>query len=359
MENFMDKAKDFYDDYKGIIFSIFFVMLGAFLMFLFFSYKQAQKEQELLEKQKAQALIKQKIEQKINFNKNLQKQIQESLNITADSYLVVDFETEKEYFYKNKNKKQPIASLTKIATSVVALENFLPDTEIQISKEHLKQTENNGLIAGEIFPIKKLLAFMMMVSSNDAAYAVSTSYENKREGFLKMMNLLANRIGMKSTLFFSESGLDLKRSNIAGSYSTVKDISLLVKYFYQNFPEFSKEFSVSNGRFCSKNLCHKTYNTNSLFGTTEVKTILTQKPPYVGPEKEPEIQIEKKPNFDFPILFSKTGYTNLAKQSLAIITEVKDRKIIIVVLGAKKGHRANDVKILTKAVEKYLKEEKK
>lgn len=334
-------------------------------MFLFSDLQKIQKEKEVSAQIKQEEIQQAEIQAKIDFNKNLNQEISKTVNVTADSYLVVDFESGEEYFYKNKDKKQPIASITKLATTVVALENFLPDSKIKILKHHLKQTEDNGLVAGEVFPFKTLLGFMMMVSSNDAAFAISSSYENGREGFLNMMNLLANKIGMKSTLFFSESGLDLKASNVAGSYSTVSDIALLVKYFYKNFPEFSKEFSKAEGKFCSENLCHKAYNTNSLFGTTEIKIVQTQIPPYAEKVQNSDeslsqtVEVEKKPNFDFPILFSKTGYTNLAGQALAILTEVEGKKIIVVVLDAKKGNRAHDVKNLTNAVSKYLKQMQK
>ncbi len=312
---------------KVFVYSLF-VLLGVFISIISYTlvnYYQAQHILKIteLENKKSVAQIKalqekQKIEKMIidqNFNK---------LKLDAKNILVKDLTTKKEIFSKEADKKVGLASLTKIATLAVALNNS--PKNIIIKAPFLLADGDNGLVAGENFNTKKLLELMFMVSSNDAATAIAYKGELKEsnhQDFLKKMNTLADKLGIKSTIFLSESGLDID-DYINGSYGSAKDISSLSEYVYKTYPDFIKEVTVPTKKICSKTICHDAKNTDPL--------------------------LIEYPN----IVFSKTGWTHPAGGNLSLIYKINNNYYSIVILGSTKQGRFNDAKLLIKALKNYV-----
>ena len=133
---------------------------------------------------------------------------------SAISVLISDEGKEKILFENNAEQKLPIASLTKLMTALIVLENYDLSKEIKISEEATKQEGDFGkLKAGGVFQIKYLLYPLLMESSNDAAYALAENYEARAEGtaeenFVELMNSKAQEIELKDTFFINPSGLD-------------------------------------------------------------------------------------------------------------------------------------------------------
>lgn len=136
---------------------------------------------------------------------------------------------EKILFEKNFEEKLPIASLTKLMTALVVLENYNLSQIIEISKTAVSQTGDNGrLKIGEIFQMKDLLYPLLMESSNDAAYALAEVVS--RQAFVDLMNLEAQKIGLENTVFGNPTGLDPDEDpEKLGNYSTPEDLVKLVK----------------------------------------------------------------------------------------------------------------------------------
>gem|GEM_PF-6638315 len=257
--------------WKTIITYILFILLGISISSGFFiikNNKNNKKEVDLLAKE---LIEKELIEKKIKFNKSIKTEITNKLNLKAESFFVADIDSEEIIFQKNPDKKLGIASLTKIATTAIALKNNTNNKKLQIKREFITYTSSyNNLIPNEIFDFNKALELMFITSSNDIALSVAYNNENRIENynyFLEKMNKLADDLNMKSTIFFSPTGLD-EKSNINGSYSSSSDIFKLVKFFYKNYPVFIQNVTVPKKEICSNIFCHKLENTNPLISTT-------------------------------------------------------------------------------------------
>ncbi len=317
---------------------ILFIILGiaiSFLIFLLVGYYQnlelAEYKKREEQKQAILAELKIKNEQAKLAREEERKKLENELDLKAGAFMVYNLDKDKEIFSKNKNKKFGIASLTKIASTIVALENYPQNKIFTINQLNLNELEDNGLIFGEKFTLENLILFTMIVSSNDGASAL-TNFLGKNI-FLEKMNELAEKLNLKSSIFFSESGLDIN-PQIAGAYSTVADLTELIKYFYQTYPKISAKFSRKEKEICSENdICHKIINTNKLFAEQN----------YIDIEGE---KIE--------VLFSKTGFTGKSGGSLAMIVEIAGQKILLIVLASSEEERFADMKKLIKQSKKFL-----
>lgn len=204
-------------------------------------------------------------------------------------------------FSKNEEEKLPIASLTKLMTALLVLENYNLEKNVKISSLAASQSGEQGDIEkGEVLSVENLLYIMLIESSNKAAFALSEILG--KDEFVKLMNLRARELGLENTHFKDSTGLDPL------SYSTAGDLAKLSAYLFDNYPLFSKIVSLKefnlylpNGRFH-----HKLINTNRLLG---------QLPGVVG---------------------GKTGWTSFSKGCFMVIQKDPQSKdyLIHVILGA-------------------------
>lgn len=150
---------------------------------------------------------------------------------SAVSLLVDNQGEERMLFEKEKDKEFPIASLTKLMTAKIVLDNYDLSKEIVVSKEAVGQEENFGkLTVDSALSVKYLLYPLLMESSNDAAYALANDYDGMTEkDFIKLMNEVSKKLEMANTHFFNSSGLEPDLPNPEINYSTVSDLSKLVK----------------------------------------------------------------------------------------------------------------------------------
>jgi len=168
-------------------------------------------------------------------------------------------------FKKNPKTKLPIASLTKLMTSLVALD-FLPlSRKIEITRPMLSPEGDTGnLRVGEKIAVGQLLKMMLVESSNDAAQALALAVG--QEKFVNLMNLKAKELGLHSTSFSSPTGLEAD-----GNFSTSEDLANLLVFLLKTRPllaerdilEISRqpvvEIFAGDGK-----LHHRAINTNEL-----------------------------------------------------------------------------------------------
>ncbi|MCD6434223.1 MAG: D-alanyl-D-alanine carboxypeptidase, partial [Candidatus Diapherotrites archaeon] len=141
-----------------------------------------------------------------------------------------DFSNKSIFFKKQINKPEPIASLTKLMTAVVAWENIDHDKIITLSPWAISHFGNFGNFQeGEQYNIEDLIKGMLLSSSNDAAFALAEQLGLKK--FVFLMNQKAKELGMKQTRFVDPAGLSLS------NYSTAADLSRLALYILENTPE--------------------------------------------------------------------------------------------------------------------------
>jgi len=148
--------KNYFQGKKKIIVYALFILLGVFLaasVFFGIEIFKSYKENKVRQAVQKEFLQKQKLQKEKTLKK---KEISDSFKTQAEAFYVTDLETNKEIFSKNKNKKLGIASLTKIATSAIIidqLKNSLDEekTNIFILKKNLAKEGDNGLKWGEKF----------------------------------------------------------------------------------------------------------------------------------------------------------------------------------------------------------------
>jgi len=161
------------------------------------------------------------------------------LDIAAKSALAIKLENGKirVIFQKNSLEKTPIASLSKLLTALVVLENYKLTDQTEISKIAVAQEEDTGQFkAGERLTVEALLHSALIESSNDAAYALADIVG--QEAFVDLCNLTAQKIGLKDTHFVNVNGLiiDGKTGQEAENYSTAADLAVLAQYILENQP---------------------------------------------------------------------------------------------------------------------------
>jgi len=140
---------------------------------------------------------------------------------------------EKILFKKNPEEILPIASLTKLMTAIISLENYDLYQEIEVSQRAQNQVDvlNYGnLKKGEVFSQITLLRLMLVYSSNDAAFALAEKMGIEK--FVKKMNKKAKELGMENTIFFNPTGLKDGGINL----SSIEDLLKLIKYILREKP---------------------------------------------------------------------------------------------------------------------------
>lgn len=159
--------------------------------------------------------------------------------------------TEKVFFSKNINQPLPIASLTKLMTAMIVLENFGDDNLSRkvivspeaASQENVPPASDINLTAGQALTIGELLDRMLIYSVNDAAFALAEAVDVKNGGnFVEKMTQKAEELGLENTHFVNSTGLDPENlyyhppNQSYFNYSTAQDLLKLARYILKNYP---------------------------------------------------------------------------------------------------------------------------
>lgn len=223
-------------------------------------------------------------------------------DINAASILSFDITTNRLLYSRNIKQRVPLASLTKIMTAIIALENGDLDDKYVVSKKAAQIGENSmGLSEGEKITLDELLYGLILLSGNDAAEVIAENSKFGRENFVYIMNKKAEDLGLTDTHFTNPSGLE----GDGKQYSSAFDLLVMTKYALEN-PDFAKIVSTVTREIQGSNK-HKAF---SLFNETN---LLTSYPGVKG---------------------VKTGFTYEAGLCLVTYLEYDGNKIIAVLLNA-------------------------
>jgi len=221
--------------------------------------------------------------------------------ISAESYVVMDYDTGRVLQSKNESKQKLIASITKIMTCIIAIENGDLNSTRKVGEEVLKAYGSAIYISlDEEITLKDLLYGLMLRSGNDAAIEIAYHISENMEKFVQKMNEKAYELGMKNTIFLNNHGLEEKDGN--GNTSTAYDMAILMRYALKN--EIFKEI-IHTKNYTAKT-SGKTYvwhNKNRLLDSYE------------------------------PMLGGKTGFTEKARRTLVTASSKDDETCIVVTLN--------------------------
>lgn len=163
-------------------------------------------------------------------NKNYWPKLSEK--ITAGAAILMDVDTGTILYKKNINKTYYPASITKILTTLVAIENSSMDEAVTFSQDSVYKTEGGSSIArdiGEVMTMEQCLYAVMLESANECAYAVAEHIGGTMQKFVKMMNEKAKELGCKDSKFMNPHGLPDEKH-----YITAKDMAIIARAAYQN-----------------------------------------------------------------------------------------------------------------------------
>jgi len=223
-------------------------------------------------------------------------------DVSARASLIYDLTINKVIYEKNGKEKLPMASLTKIMTSIIALENQKKDDRYKVTKKDLIGEDSMGLSQGEILSLKELLYGLILNSGNDAAETLANNFPGGRKKFIEAMNNKVKALGLTDTNFTNPTGLE----GDGKQYTTAYDLIVITRYAVLNFPLFNKVVSTIDYNI-PKAKTHKAYflenETNLLMSYPGVKGV-------------------------------KTGYTPEAGLCLVTYLDYKGHKIIGILLGS-------------------------
>lgn len=148
-----------------------------------------------------------------------------SLDTKADIVLLVSLDNDTVIFDKNADKVSAPASLTKITTAILTIENCADlDAIVTIKQSTINaisgtNSSTAGLKVGEEISVRNLLYCMMVKSANEAALALADYIGGSVSNFVQMMNDFVMDMGCENTHFDNPHGLDSP-----GQYTTAREI---------------------------------------------------------------------------------------------------------------------------------------
>lgn len=229
---------------------------------------------------------------------------QEFPNISSKNVIFIDMDNDNIIYEKSKDDKVLIASLTKIMTALITIENVDNlDEKIVVTSDMISGIGYDytkvGFKVGDVISYKDVVYGILLKSGADATNIAAISTKGSIEEFVKLMNEKAKKIGMDNTNFTNTIGIDNENH-----YSTAKDLSMLLNYAYKN--EKFKEIFTSES-YISSDL---KYNMD-------------------GPLKYIHNDVFK---MDY-VKGAKTGYTKAAGHCLASVANYKNNNFILIVIG--------------------------
>ena len=148
--------------------------------------------------------------------------------LSAEAWVLVEDSTGLIISEKNADQRMYMASITKMMTCLLALENGRMDDSIKITKD-VYTTSDARVKVGDGYTVAGMIREMMMLSDNNAAYALAKFVGGDTLTFYQMMNQKAAYLGMNGTHFANPNGMP-NDSN----YSTANDLLRLSRYCMQD-----------------------------------------------------------------------------------------------------------------------------
>ena len=223
----------------------------------------------------------------------------DDISINSKNAIVINLNNNDIIYEKNKDEVINVASMQKIMTTIVGIENIDNEDESFVIPDGMFSSLDPELVkvgfeSGDTVTYKDLLYGTMLRSGADAAYALAIRISGSEESYVSLMNDKASKLGLTNSYFKNTTGLDED-----GQHSSVNDIAILFKYALNNkiFKEIvsSEKYTTSNGEY-----------------------------DILGP-----LVVAHKYDMNY-FLGGKTGYTDLAGKCLASYGEQDGVKFLIV-----------------------------
>lgn len=198
--------------------------------------------------------------------------------LQAESYILIDDTTNTVLLAKDINTQIYPASITKLATALTALNIYPLDEQITVAQEY-KEGKIMELRIGEKITVRSLVSALLVYSANDAAFNLASHHSAGTIGFVKEMNLIAQKYNLKNTHFTNYDGI-----HNPDHYSTVYDLAQLGRLAIKNpiIREMVKTQKITVSDIDNK-VNHSLVTTNELLGNVpEIEGLKTGWTPEAG-----------------------------------------------------------------------------
>ena len=234
------------------------------------------------------------------------------VSIEADGGILMDADTGSILYGKNENQAYYPASITKILTALIVLENCNLDDTVTFSTTAVNQVEADSgnkisVVAGDELSVEDCLYSMLLVSCNQAANALAEHTAGSISAFVDMMNEKLAQLGCQESHFENPSGL-----NGDNQYVSAYDMALIAQAAYDN------ETLVEISSATTHKIAPTTQNPDGFTIRGEHRLCVTEDPssPYYYPEA----------------IAGKTGYLIKAGNTLVTYAVKDNRRLVSVIL---------------------------
>lgn len=260
-----------------------------------------------------------------------------NFNLSSDSAIVMDVQSGTILYEKNMDKKQYPASITKVMTALLAIENSSLSETVTYSKTAVLNLEsgasNINLKVGEKLTMEESLYAILLMSANEACNGVAEHIAGSIDNYVKMMNQRAKELGCTGTHFANANGLWMKNH-----YTTAHDMALIAREAYKN-PTFAKITGTKRYNIPKTNKAkdgHALYNHHGM---------LLANPSY--PQYEYEYCVG-----------GKTGYTSKCRYTLVTYAKKNGMTLVSVIMRAESpwtepNEYSDTTKLLNYCFEQY------
>lgn len=243
--------------------------------------------------------------------------------ISAQAAGVYLLDSKKMLFSQNLDLVLPIASLTKVMTATIILEQLPKEQTITVDQSMLASVKQSKFIVGESMTVESLIYAMLITSNNDAANILAQTVDSQHTSgyFVALMNQKAQSLGLKKTIFVDASGLN------PGNVATIRDLIGLTESTIKEQPVIWQIMGlpVADVWSADKKISYHLENTNQLLGA------LPQ------------------------VVAGKTGYTEEAQGCLLTISQTSNKNFKMVNIVLASQDRFGTMRQLINNVEKaYL-----
>ena len=242
--------------------------------------------------------------------------------IESEAGIVMDADSGAVLFGQNIHVQKAPASITKILTALVVIENSSLDDTITFSHDAVYNVEDgsgnkNSIEEGDTLSVRDCLYLLLMRSSNQAANALAEHVGGSRDGFVKMMNERTAELGCENSHFANPSGL-----NDDTQLTSVYDMALIASAAYKNDTLLTISKDKSYRLPATKN------NPDGVTIQPEHKLLITTD--------------TESPNYYPYAVAGKTGYTSIAGQTLVTYAIKDDRRQIAVTMKSTQATHYQD-----------------
>ena len=242
--------------------------------------------------------------------------------IESEAGIVMDADSGAVLFGQNIHVQKAPASITKILTALVVIENSSLDDTITFSHDAVYNVEDgsgnkNAIEEGDTLSVRDCLYLLLMRSSNQAANALAEHVGGSRDGFVKMMNEKTAELGCENSHFANPSGL-----NDDTQLTSVYDMALIASAAYKNDTLLTISEDKSYRLPATKN------NPDGVTIQPEHKLLITTD--------------TESPNYYPYAVAGKTGYTSIAGQTLVTYAIKDDRHQIAVTMKSTQATHYQD-----------------